>query len=320
MEALTAGWTTSTLSAAIDLDLFTALGRRSRSAADLSARCGADRPHLERLCDALVSFGWLTKDRGRYRAPSDAARLLDAHSPDAMAGVSRFFTGPEVAAAFARLSRTIRRGGRSARVSPRARLWRDFAEATLALRRWVAAQAADDLQQRGLGTGRILDVGAGASPLGIELLRREPTASLVVQDRAGVADVAQHHARRAGVIARVSIRAGDALHVRWGGAFDLVLLVNVLEYFTPRQQALLARKAYAALRPGGTLAVMAPLLNASRTSPPEGVAYDLLLLALGAHGRAQTLAELKQLLGAARFSPVTRCAGGSLVLARRRRA
>ena len=83
-DTLTAYWQTAALAAAIDLDLFTALGRRVRTARDIAAECGADPTALRTLCDSLVSMGFLRARRGRYRAAPDAARFLNAHSPDAM--------------------------------------------------------------------------------------------------------------------------------------------------------------------------------------------------------------------------------------------
>jgi SAM-dependent methyltransferase len=318
IDALSAYWQTAAIRAAIDLGVFTALGRRARTASQIAADCGADAAALGRLCDSLVSLGLLRARKGRYRSTAEAARFLDARSPDSLASLPRFFDARPVTTAFTGLAATVRRGSSVAGVASRIRFWRGFAAATFPLRRRAAIDIADELQRRRLVRGRILDVGAGASPLGIELLSRARQATLVVQDRSPVVRVAIRQAGSAGVGDRVAALPGDALWVEWGGPFDLILMMNVIDYFGAGARARLVRKAHAALRPGGVLAVSAPFLNESRTSPPEAVFYDLLLLALEAEGQASTPAEMRRLLGGARFSPITRCRGLPLMLGRRR--
>jgi SAM-dependent methyltransferase len=317
LDTLCAYWQTNALKAAIDIGMFTALGRRARTTSQLAEDCGAGETRLRSLCDVLVALGFLHKRNGRYRSTVEAARFLDARSPETLAAVSRFFNAPQLTAAFSGLAATIR-GDRSPGAASDPRMWREFAAATLALRHSVAQAIADALLSRRLVRGRILDVGAGASPAGIELLARTRATALVVQDRPAVVEVALRHAATAGVRDRVAALRGDAITVDWGGPFDLVLMVNVLDYFDASARARLVRKAHAALGSGGTLAVYAPLLNESRTSPPDAVAYSLLLLALRADGHPSTFRELKGLLRGARFAPVTRCRGLPLVLARKK--
>lgn len=316
VDALCAYWETSALAAAIDLGLFSALGRRTRSAAELAATCQADRERLIRLCDSLVSLGFLDTVRGRYRAAADAARFLDPASRHSVAASRQFFAGPALTDAFANLAHTVRSGASGRRVSAD-RLWPAFARSTLALRRREAAVMARALIERRVGTGRILDLGGGASPLGIELLRRSRAATLVVRDRAPVAAVARQHAIDSGVADRVAIIGGDLLRGDWEGPFDLVLMVNVLDYFDRPAQLRLLRRARQALRPGGSIAIVAPLLAEGRQSPPDAVAYDLLLLALGTPGRPATWRERRQQVRRAGFAVARRVADPSMVIARR---
>lgn len=313
VDVLCAYWQTAALVAAIDLGVFTALGGRARSASELAGACRADRASLERLCDFLVSLGLLRSANGRYRAAADAARFLDARSPESLAAIAGFFTAPPVSTAIADLSDAVR-GRRTASN----RVWPAFATSTLALRRRAAKEVASVLVRRGLGGGRILDVGAGASPLGIELLRRGRNATLVARDRAPVLKSARQHAKAAGVNSRVQLVAGDVSNADWHGPFDLVLMVNVLDYFDETAQRGLLRKARRALRPGGTLVIVAPLFDAGRRSPPEAVAYDLLLLVLGSAGRPATWRERQQQLRGAGFGVVSRSAGSGIVLGRTR--
>src|SRR4029077_17100543 len=100
LDTLCAYWQTSALKAAIDIGLFTALGQRARTTSQLAADCGAGETRLRRLCDVLVALGFLPQRNDRYRSTADAARFLDARSPETLAAVSRFFNAPQVTAAF----------------------------------------------------------------------------------------------------------------------------------------------------------------------------------------------------------------------------
>ncbi len=110
VDVLCAYWQTATLTAAIDLGVFSALGSGARTASELARACGADRASLIRLCDSLVSLGLLRSAGGRYRAAADAARFLDAQSPESLVAIRRFFSAPPVTTAFAGLAATVRGG------------------------------------------------------------------------------------------------------------------------------------------------------------------------------------------------------------------
>lgn len=315
LDILCAYWQSETLKAALDLDLFTILGEGGLAPAELARRCGGDPGRVRRLCDALRALGLVRRHGSRYRPSADAARFLDTRSPDSIAAARHFFNAAPVASAFAALASRIRANHRA--TGPTEEDWRVFARATASLRRRLGTEIARELEGRRIPCRRILDIGAGASPAGIELLRRRRAATLVVQDTPAVAKRALREAAAAGLAPRVTALAGRAERVAWGGPYDLVLMINVLEYFEPRSRAVVLRKARRALSPGGVLAVHAPLLDARRSGPPEAVAYDLLLLALDAPGGASTYGDLRRELRAAGLASITRSRTLPLVLARR---
>jgi SAM-dependent methyltransferase len=315
-ETLSAYWQTAALAAAIDLDLFTALGRRRLTLRHLAAQLDVDREALRVLCDTLVSYGLLRQGHGRYRSAPDTARFLDGRSPDSVASLTRFLNAPPLTTAFATLATAVRTGTHADSTASRAGIWATFAEATWPIRRVLAEGMAADLKRRRVGRGRILDVGSGSSPLGLALLKRSRTSSLVALDRPAVVRTAPHAAEALGLGDRVITIAGDALQTKWGGPYDLLLMVNVLDYFDLRGQARLLQKARRALAPGGALVVSAPILDHGRTSPPEAVAYNLLLLALGSAGRASTTQELRRRLRRAGFVACARSRDWPLVVAR----
>src|SRR5262245_66444507 len=80
-DALTGYQRSAALKAAIDLDVFTAIGEGADTAAALAARSGAAERGVRALCNRLVADRLLVTDRGRYRLTPTAAAFLDRRSP-----------------------------------------------------------------------------------------------------------------------------------------------------------------------------------------------------------------------------------------------
>lgn len=75
---------------ALDLDLFTAIGRSDETAATLATWYGASPRGTRILCDYLTVAGFLTKRGDRYALTADSARFLDRGSPAGVAAAADF--------------------------------------------------------------------------------------------------------------------------------------------------------------------------------------------------------------------------------------
>jgi hypothetical protein len=78
------------LRAAIELDLFRAIGEGPADAASLARRCSASERGIRILCDYLTIIGFLRKEEGRYHHTPTSAAFLDPRSPACVASVARF--------------------------------------------------------------------------------------------------------------------------------------------------------------------------------------------------------------------------------------
>ena len=65
-ETVNAYQRTAAIKAAVELDLFTAIGEGKETAQELAARSNASERGVRILCDYLVIMGFLTKEGGRY--------------------------------------------------------------------------------------------------------------------------------------------------------------------------------------------------------------------------------------------------------------
>src|SRR5262245_52253882 len=86
---------TATLKAALELDVFTAIGKDVLDADALAAKCDAAPGGIAAMCDSLVVMGFLTKSGAGYALEEDTAVFLDRASPACIAGIHEFLAAPE---------------------------------------------------------------------------------------------------------------------------------------------------------------------------------------------------------------------------------
>jgi len=102
---------------------------------------------------------------------------------------------------------------------------------------------------------------------------------------------------------RFTTLPGSALEIDWGTGHDLVLMANFLHHFDRPTCIALLERARAALSAGGRVAVLEPVPDEDRATPPEPAAFDLVMLATTPSGEAYTLREYGGMFAAAGLSP-----------------
>lgn len=308
-DALTSYQRTAAMKAAIDLDVFTAIGAGAATLPELAARTGASERGLRALCSRLVVDGFLSLDGGRYGLSPAAEMFLDRRSPAYAGSAARFITSPYVVGGFDRLTDAVRRGGTAIpeqhSLAPEHPMWVEFARAMAPLARMTARLAANLVQASALGPCKILDVAAGHGMYGITFLEENPRAEVVALDWANVLAVASEHAAAAKVSDRHRTLPGSAFEVEWGAGFDLVLLPNFLHHFDEAGCREILKRAHRALAPGGRVVILEFIPNEDRATPAEAAGFALTMLAGTPGGDAYTFAEYRAMLEAAGFTGAT---------------
>jgi 2-polyprenyl-3-methyl-5-hydroxy-6-metoxy-1,4-benzoquinol methylase len=298
--ALSAHERTAALSAAIELDLFTAIGEGATTTDSLARRAGAAERGVRILADYLTVDGFLTKRSGQYGLAPEAAAFLDRRSPMYLGTMSRFLGTPAFTRRFERLTEAVRRGGtveEDHMVIPEQPLWVEFARSMAPLQAPVAGLVADAVGH----AERVLDIAAGHGLFGIAVARANPTATVVAQDWESVLAVARENAEKAGVADRFRLLPGSAFEVDFGAGLDLVLVPNFLHHFDAATCVALLRRVHDALVPGGRVAIVEFVPDESRVAPPIPAAFSLKMLAATPGGDAYTYAELDQMCREAGF-------------------
>ena len=108
---LTAYQQTYALKAAIDLDLFTAIGEGANEPAPLAKRLKAAERGVRILADYLTVQGFLRKENGKYLLTQESTVFLDRRSPACMGSMAGFLTSDDTVHRFTVLAESVRKGG-----------------------------------------------------------------------------------------------------------------------------------------------------------------------------------------------------------------
>jgi ubiquinone/menaquinone biosynthesis C-methylase UbiE len=297
---------TEALKAAIELEVFTAIGEGKTTTSEIAERSGASERGIRILCDFLCVLGFLTKQGSSYKLTQDSAAFLDKRSPAYLGGSVEFLLSPMLMEGFKDLAGAVRKGGTVASaegtIAPEHPIWVKFARAMtgmMALPAELMANLVDDKGDRKL---RVLDIAAGHGLFGIAFAKRNPQTEVVAVDWPNVLEVAKENAVKAGVSNRYQTIAGSAFDVDYGSGYDVVLLTNFLHHFDPPTCETLLRKVHTALAEEGRAVILEFVPNEDRISPEETATFSIVMLGSTPSGDAYTFPELERMCRAAGFA------------------
>lgn len=291
------------LAAAVRLDVFTAIGQRSVSAADLAGRLSVDLRGLRILLDALAAMDLLAKQGDLYAVPDAVRGLLSRDEP------GNVYHGVDHTAVllprWAHLPETIRTG------TPWT-LREDYQPQDGALESFIEAMhvfslpaAADLVERLPLGGAkRLLDVGGGPGTWTIAFCRKHPALRAVLFDRPQVTPIAERHIREEELADRVEIVAGSFLEDELPAPADVAWVSAIIHMLGRGQIRELFAKVARALDPGGRIWIRDYVMDPTRTVPASGAMFAVNMLSGTAEGDAYTFEEIREDIESAGFEGV----------------
>ena len=308
-QTINAHQRTEALKAAIELEVFTAIGEDNSTAAQIAKRCQTSEKGMRVLCDFLTIMGMLTKQGDRYALTLDSATFLDKRSPAYVGGATEFLCSPMLTEGSKNMAEAVRRGGTAMEnegtLDPEHPLWVKFARGMAPLMMMPAQMIAKLVDPNADRKLKILDIAAGHGMFGIAFATNNKQAEITAVDWKPVLEVAKENAQKAGVSDRYRTIEGSAFDVEFGSGYDLVLLTNFLHHFDPPTNETLLRKVRAALADGGRAVTLEFVPNEDRVTPPDTAGFSVMMLTGTPSGDAYTFSELERMFANAGFSRST---------------
>ncbi len=264
---------TEALKAAIELEVFTAIGEGKTASPEIARRCQTSERGMRILCDFLCIMEFLTKTGDQYALTPDSAQFLDQKSPAYFGGAIEFMLSPQLTDGFKNFADMVRKGGtmspEGGTVAPEHPLWVNFARGMapmMALPAQLMAKLVDPAADSKL---KILDIAAGHGLYGIAFAQKNPLAEVVALDWPKVLVVAKENAEKAGVSDRYSTIEGSAFDTNKDGGRAVTL------EFVP---------------------------NEDRISPPETAGFSVMMLGSTPAGDAYTFSQFDRMFKTAGFA------------------
>ncbi|HKP82265.1 MAG TPA: class I SAM-dependent methyltransferase [Pyrinomonadaceae bacterium] len=308
-QTINAHQRTEALKAAIELEVFTAIGEGNTTVAEIAKRCQTSEKGMRVLCDYLTTMEMLTKQGDRYALTLDSSVFLDKRSPGYLGGAVEFLCSPMLLEGFNHMTDAVRKGGtvvgEEGTTGPENPIWVKFARGMAGMMSMPAQLMAKLVDPNADQKLKILDIAAGHGLFGIAFASQNKQAEVTALDWKPVLEVAKENAEKAGVADRYRTIEGSAFDVEFGSGYDLVLLTNFLHHFDHSTNETLLRKVRAALADGGRAVTLEFVPNDDRVTPPEVAGFSMVMLVGTPSGDAYTFAELERMFANAGFSRST---------------
>lgn len=247
--------------AAVVLNLFTMCSGQPLTVGEIAQRCSVVAiPVLEEVLEILASLGFLEKTKTRYRIGARGRRLTDKEH-----GAWVLHRHSEVSW-YAHLLAYLRTGQPlQIHENMNDEQWRVYQDAMRATT-WGNHLAAISFP---LAPGAILDIGGSSGSVVKPLLNRYPLATATIVELPEVVRMMDGVENAGAFSGRLRYQAADARSVDIEpGRFDLIIIASLLHHLSRVNADGLLRRAAAALKPQGTLAVL------HRFSQPAAIADD----------------------------------------------
>ena len=297
-------WATCALHGAVVLDVFTRIGDSRVDGQGVAEQLGAPVDAVNRLLDAIVAMGLLTKDGVGY-ANTEASRTYLSMDSERYIGyiirhhhhlVESWAKLPEAILTGKPIRLPVREKGTGAREA--------FLMGMFNLANQLAPRLVPVVDLSSCTS--LLDLGGGPGTYAIHFCRHNPDLGATVMDLPTTRPFAEKTIRKMGMVDRVAFISGDYLQDDIPGGYDAVWMSHILHGESPQDCLSIIEKAFHCLNPGGVAVIHEFILDDTLDRPLFPALFSLNMLLGTEGGRAYSQAQLAGMLEAAGFVDVHR--------------
>jgi predicted O-methyltransferase YrrM len=282
-------WSSKVLLTAVEFGVFTTLGDRRVTGAELGAELGIHQRGISDFFDALVAMQFLGREgdgpSAKYYNTPACAVYLDSNSPRYVGGILvmlnarlfKFWNDLPEALRTGKQQNETKHGQKGMFEELYEELPRleQFMGAMTGLSRINFEAFAAKFDFSNFKT--LCDIGGATGLLCIEAAKKHPHLHCTSFDLPPVAPIAQKHIAAAGLSDRITTAAGDFFKDPLPKA-DVITMGMILHDWNLEKKMHLIRSAYDALPPGGALVAIEALIDDARRENLFGLLMSLNML------------------------------------------
>jgi precorrin-6B methylase 2 len=282
-------WASKVLLTAAELGVFTRLGTRRMTGAELGAELELHPRAIPDFFDALLSMGFLEREgdgaEAKYRNTAAGLLFLDRNSPRYVGGMLemlnarlfRFWNDLPTALRTGRPQNEVKHGQKGMFEELYSELPRleQFMSAMTGVSRINFEAFAEKFDFAPFAT--LCDVGGATGLLSTEVARRHPHIQCTSFDLPAVEPIAKRAIAAAGLEQRVRTASGDFFADPLPKA-DVITMGMILHDWNLEKKMHLIRSAHASLPPGGALVAIEALIDDERRTNTHGLLMSLNML------------------------------------------
>jgi predicted O-methyltransferase YrrM len=289
LQAAFGFWSSKVLLTAVEFGLFTKLGAKRISGADLGRDLALHPRGIADFLDALVAMKFLDREgngpQARYFNTPAGAHFLDQNSPRYIGGILemlnvrlfRFWHDLPEALRTGKPQNEIKHTGKPmfAELYSDPHRLEQFMGAMTGLSRMNFEAFAEKINFKPFKS--MCDIGGATGLLSMELAKRHPHIRCTSFDLPVVEPITKKHIAAAGLSDRVGTASGDFFEQPLPKA-DLITMGMILHDWNLEKKMHLIRAAYDALPPGGALVAIEALIDDDRRENVMGLLMSLNML------------------------------------------
>jgi predicted O-methyltransferase YrrM len=292
LSTSSAYWRSSTVHAAVKLEIFTAFSDIELTVEEVSTKIGANERGLAMLLNALTAMGLLEHADSRYKNTGFSRSYLVKGEPGYIGYIIMHHF--HLVDAWAQLHEAVILGGPVEKRSHGEEVERESFQMgmfNLAMAIAPTIAAAVNLE----GRHHLLDLGGGPGTHAIHFCLANPQLKATIYDRKTTEPFAKKTTERFGVADRINFVAGNFNTDPIEGPYDVAWLSQILHSNSLEECRALVEKTVQALEPGGLILIHDFFLNDSLDGPLFPALFSMNML-LNNHGRSYSEKEVSAMM------------------------
>lgn len=287
-----------------ELDIFTNIDDSGATTSQIAAILHLDEHGCDRLLNALVSFGFLSKQNNMFFNTADSFTFLSKKSSEYLGGLMH---SNHLWNTWSNLT-TVVRSGKSAHpeeINERGEEWLfPFINAMHDRAKKQAPQQLSDIDLTAIKS--MLDIGGGSGAYSMEFVSRKPEIEATVFDLPNVVPITMKFLDKEGFSGRIKTHSGDYTTDELPHGFDLIFLSAIIHSNSLEVNQKLIKKCFGSLNRNGKIVIQDWIMNNDRTQPLAGAVFAINMLVGTEAGDCFTEKEVTEMLNVSGFKNISR--------------